>query len=154
MKKSFAIELAVGRGFSGIGGVVSNVDIFAVGDPINPELARRTGVWLGPTPFDERKEFIEAFRRRVGVLEPGSRAWEGLREGGLGLGEWELRRAVLLKGVVGSERCDGPCLGDVVIANCLSDRARSLLSSSFKEFVDGCRRSGAFDGEAIAQCTL
>ena len=95
------MELAVGRGFSGRGGVVKG-DPFAVGDMICAELARRVGVAPDPAPFDERSEFIEAFRRRVGVADLESRPLEGLREGSRG--EWDARRPVLLKGVVGSER--------------------------------------------------
>lgn len=75
------MESAVSTGFSGTAGTAG--DGFAEGDLSCVALARRDGGLPGPTPFEERREFVEAFRRRVGVPGPDSRPREGLGEGNL-----------------------------------------------------------------------
>lgn len=147
------MELAVSIGFSGTAGTIG--DGFELGDRSCVELARREGGRPGPTPFEERREFVEAFRSKVGVPGPDSRPREGLGEGNLGLGEWGLRPTDDLKGVAGPERRDGLRPGDVEMVSCFSDRVKSLLSSLlFTTLVGECRRNGscALGWDAIAQC--
>lgn len=59
------------------------------GDPESswPELERRNDGWEGPTPLAECREFMEAFRWRLGVAEPDRCLSDGLREGARWLGD-------------------------------------------------------------------
>jgi hypothetical protein len=82
----------------------------------------RLEVEPGPIPLEERSEFMEAFRRRVGVPKEGS--WDGLREGAraFGAGDCEVRRPDGRNGEAGSEAMrDGARPGEVEMLSCFND---------------------------------
>ena len=102
----------------------------------------RLEVEPGPIPLDERIEFIEAFRRRVGVLKEGS--WEELRDGAreFGAGDCEVRRPDGRKGEAGSEtRRDGARPGEVEMLSWFNDCDNSSCSGCLRLRVEDCRRS-------------
>jgi hypothetical protein len=152
------MEVAVGRGFSSTG-VDDKEGLPWVGDIRCATLERLEAVVPCPIPLDERNEFMEAFRKRVGVPKEWSRPWDGLRVGGraFGAGDCEIRRLVGLKGEAGAEerRVGTRRRGEVEMDSWFNDLAKSSCSGCLRFRAEDCRRSGSDgrDGDAMRSRT-